>query len=89
MVMFSVVWPFCGLAAFINNVVHIRNCLVKLVVLRRRPVPRKANSIGQWEKMLLITLILAVFVVAGLICMSSGELEVFVSSCAKGKKEFR
>nr|CCA15322.1 transmembrane protein putative [Albugo laibachii Nc14] len=85
-VMFSVVWPFCGLAAFVNNVVHVRNCLVKLLVLRRRPVPRKANSIGQWEKMLMITLILAVFVVAGLICASSGELEVFVSSCAKKRR---
>ncbi|TYZ65049.1 hypothetical protein PybrP1_004501 [[Pythium] brassicae (nom. inval.)] len=80
-VMFSVVWPFCALAAFANNLVHIRNGFNKLVLLRRRPVPRKSNSIGQWEKMLFITLILAVFVVVGLICVSSGELEYFLTQC--------
>ncbi|KAF1330203.1 Transmembrane protein, partial [Globisporangium splendens] len=47
----------------------------------RRPVPRKSNSIGQWEKILFITLILAVFVVVGLICVSSGELEYFLTQC--------
>lgn len=80
-VMFSVVWPFCALAAFFNNAVHIHNCFYKLCILRRRPVPRKANSIGQWEKMLFITLILAVFIVVGLICVSTGELEYFLTQC--------
>uniref|UniRef100_K3WKQ7 Anoctamin transmembrane domain-containing protein n=1 Tax=Globisporangium ultimum (strain ATCC 200006 / CBS 805.95 / DAOM BR144) TaxID=431595 RepID=K3WKQ7_GLOUD len=80
-VMFSVVWPFCALAALVNNLVHIRNCYNKLFLLRRRPVPRKSNSIGQWEKILFITLILAVFVVVGLICVSSGELEYFLTQC--------
>lgn len=80
-VMFSVVWPFCALAAFVNNLVHIRNCFNKLFLLRRRPVPRKSNSIGQWEKILFITLILAVFVIVGLICVSSGELEYFLTQC--------
>lgn len=79
--MFSIVWPFCALAALVNNLVHIRNCFNKLFLLRRRPVPRKSNSIGQWEKMLFITLILAVFVVVGLICVSSGELEYFLTQC--------
>ncbi|POM77795.1 Transmembrane protein, partial [Phytophthora palmivora] len=78
-VMFSVVWPFCAMAAFANNVIHIQNSFYKLVLLRRRPVPRKANSIGQWEKMLFITLFLAIFVVVGLICVSTGELEYFFS----------
>ncbi|EGZ23907.1 hypothetical protein PHYSODRAFT_482403 [Phytophthora sojae] len=80
-VMFSVVWPFCAMAAFANNVVHIQNSFYKLVLLRRRPVPRKSNSIGQWEKMLFITLFLAIFVVVGLICVSTGELEYFISEC--------
>lgn len=79
--MFSVVWPFCAMAAFANNVVHIQNSFYKLVLLRRRPVPRKSNSIGQWEKMLFITLFLAIFVVVGLICVSTGELEYFISEC--------
>lgn len=79
--MFSVVWPFCPLAAFANNIIHIRNGFNKLFLLRRRPVPRKSNSIGQWEKMLFITLILAVFIVVGLICVSSGELEYFLTQC--------
>ncbi|KAF1774841.1 Anoctamin [Phytophthora cactorum] len=80
-VMFSVVWPFCAMAAFANNVIHIQNAFYKLVLLRRRPVPRKSNSIGQWEKMLFITLFLAIFVVVGLICVSTGELEYFISEC--------
>ncbi|KAE9356476.1 hypothetical protein PR003_g2289 [Phytophthora rubi] len=80
-VMFSVVWPFCAMAAFANNVIHIQNSFYKLVLLRRRPVPRKSNSIGQWEKMLFITLFLAIFVVVGLICVSTGELEYFISEC--------
>ncbi|KAK1930878.1 Anoctamin-like protein [Phytophthora citrophthora] len=80
-VMFSVVWPFCAMAAFANNIIHIQNSFYKLVLLRRRPVPRKANSIGQWEKMLFITLFLALFVVVGLICVSTGELEYFISEC--------
>ncbi|ETW10264.1 hypothetical protein H310_00613 [Aphanomyces invadans] len=80
-VMFSVVWPFCGLAAVVNNVVHIQNCFHKLCLTRRRPVPRKANSIGQWEKTLYTTLFLAVFAVVGLICLSSGEVEYFVGDC--------
>lgn len=79
--MFSVVWPFCAMAAFANNVIHIQNSFYKLVLLRRRPVPRKANSINQWEKMLFITLFLAIFVVVGLICVSTGELEFFISEC--------
>jgi hypothetical protein len=79
--MFSVVWPFCAIAAFLNNIVHIRNSFHKLLVHRRRPVPRKTNSIGQWEKMLLITLILGIFIMVGLICLSSGELEYFVKEC--------
>lgn len=91
--MFSVVWPFCALAAFANNLVHIRNGFNKLVLLRRRPVPRKSNSIGQWEKMLFITLLLAVFVVVGLICVSSGELEYFLTQCTSlerfNGKDFR
>ncbi|KAH9091753.1 hypothetical protein Ae201684P_011297 [Aphanomyces euteiches] len=80
-VMFSVVWPFCGLAALANNVVHIQNCFHKLCLTRRRPVPRKANSIGQWEKTLYTTLFLAIFAVVGLICLSSGEVEYFVKDC--------
>ncbi|DAZ98888.1 TPA: hypothetical protein N0F65_002613 [Lagenidium giganteum] len=80
-VMFSVVWPFCALAAVVNNIIHIQNSFNKLFLLRRRPVPRKSNSIGQWEKVLFITLILAVFVVVGLICVSSGELEYFLNQC--------
>ncbi|CEG36039.1 uncharacterized protein PHALS_00360 [Plasmopara halstedii] len=36
-VMFSAVWPFCAIAAFANNVIHIQNCFYKLVLLRRRP----------------------------------------------------
>ncbi|KAL3671816.1 hypothetical protein V7S43_002485 [Phytophthora oleae] len=80
-VMFSVVWPFCAMAAFVNNIIHIQNSFYKLVLLRRRPVPRKSNSVGQWEKMLFITLFLALFVVVGLICVSTGELEYFISEC--------
>ncbi|KAL4160215.1 hypothetical protein PRNP1_000786 [Phytophthora ramorum] len=80
-VMFSVVWPFCAMAAFANNVIHIQNSFYKLVLLRRRPVPRKSNSIGQWDKMLFITLFLAIFVVVGLICVSTGELEYFIAEC--------
>ncbi|RHY47365.1 hypothetical protein DYB30_002397 [Aphanomyces astaci] len=64
-----------------NNVVHIQNCFHKLCLTRRRPVPRKANSIGQWEKTLYTTLFLAVFAVVGLICLSSGEVEYFVGDC--------
>lgn len=82
-VMFSAVWPFCAIAALANNVIHIQNSFYKLVLLRRRPVPRKSNSIGQWEKMLYITLFLGIFVVVGLICVSTGELEYFFSKCLK------
>ena len=62
---------------------HIRNCIFKLCMDRRLPMPRKANNIGQWEKMLLITLLLALFVIVGLICVSSGELEYFMPKCQK------
>ena len=65
----------------VNNIFYVRNCIAKICLYHRRRVPRKAGGIGQWEKSLLITVLLSLFVVVGLICLSSGELEYFLTDC--------
>ncbi len=52
--MFSVVWPFCPCAAFVNNLFELRGDAYKLLRECRRPVPRKSRDIGQWKTILLV-----------------------------------
>uniref|UniRef100_A0A8C6YLM3 Anoctamin n=1 Tax=Nothoprocta perdicaria TaxID=30464 RepID=A0A8C6YLM3_NOTPE len=57
---FVAAFPLAPVLAFINNLVEIRLDAIKMVHLRRRMVPRKANDIGIWLQVLEAIGILAV-----------------------------
>ena len=41
----------------------------------RRPIPRKARSIGRWKVVLLVEAVAAVIVTSGFVVLSTGQLE--------------
>lgn len=47
---YSLLWPLAPIVNYINNVIETRTDLTKVVEISRRPVPRKVNNIGMWEK---------------------------------------
>ena len=79
--MFSVVWPWAGLVAFINNQLELRGDAFKLCFGSRRPVPRRTKGIGEWETPLQVQMFISVLAVAGLIAFGTGELESFMDEC--------
>jgi len=47
---YSLLWPLAPIVNYVNNVVETRTDLTKVIEISRRPVPRKVNNIGMWEK---------------------------------------
>ncbi|KAH8551004.1 calcium-activated chloride channel-domain-containing protein [Umbelopsis sp. PMI_123] len=45
---FSTIWPLTALCCFINNIVELRGDAIKVCKYTRRPIPRRAESIGPW-----------------------------------------
>lgn len=75
--MFTVVWPFAPLCAFVNNFFEIRGDVFKLFFDCRRPVRRRTISIGYWMTILQLEIVIAATVVSGLIVVSTGQLDFF------------
>ncbi|CAO3671003.1 unnamed protein product [Umbelopsis vinacea] len=45
---FSTVWPLTALCCIINNCIELRGDAIKVCKYTRRPIPRRAESIGPW-----------------------------------------
>jgi len=45
---FSTVWPLTALCCMINNCIELRGDAIKVCKYTRRPIPRRAESIGPW-----------------------------------------
>ncbi|OMH82659.1 hypothetical protein AX774_g3861 [Zancudomyces culisetae] len=52
---YSVAWPLAPLVAFLNNGIELRSDAAKICSSFQRPVPVRANSIGQWLYILRLT----------------------------------
>ncbi|CAG8502519.1 6707_t:CDS:2, partial [Scutellospora calospora] len=52
--LFSTVWPLTPLFALLNNWFELRSDAIKLCQHTRRPIPRRADSIGPWLDNLVI-----------------------------------
>ncbi|RIB08528.1 calcium-activated chloride channel-domain-containing protein [Gigaspora rosea] len=52
--LFSSIWPLSPLFAFINNWIELRSDAIKLCEHTRRPIPKRADSIGPWLENLAI-----------------------------------
>ncbi|KAF9090005.1 hypothetical protein BGX23_006309 [Mortierella sp. AD031] len=46
--LFSVIWPWTGLCAFINNWIELRSDAAKISYNARRPIPSRTDTIGPW-----------------------------------------
>ncbi|NXD14498.1 ANO9 protein, partial [Nothocercus nigrocapillus] len=86
---FVAAFPLAPVLAFLNNLVEIRLDAIKMVHLRRRMVPRKANDIGIWLQVLEAIGILAVIGNGLVIAITSDFIPMQVykytySPCAAG-----
>ncbi|CAG8784673.1 21260_t:CDS:2 [Gigaspora margarita] len=52
--LFSSIWPLSPVFAFINNWIELRSDAIKLCEHTRRPIPKRADSIGPWLENLAI-----------------------------------
>lgn len=77
-VMFSVIWPWIPLCAFLNNIIEIQGDLFCMLETARRVVPRRTTNIGMWEQGLYFVTFVSVLVNVALICLSTGYLEQMV-----------
>ncbi|XP_043562045.1 anoctamin-9-like isoform X1 [Chiloscyllium plagiosum] len=57
---FVAAFPLAPLLAFLNNLFEIRLDARKMLVLQKRPIPRKAKDIGIWVRLLEVVGVLAV-----------------------------
>lgn len=82
-VMFSVVWPWIPFCAIMNNLLDLRGNAFTLFYNHRRPLPRKASSIGLWGKIIRFMNYFSILINVCLICVSTGEIEWFFKDCHK------
>ena len=79
--MFSVAWPFCPFLALVNNFIEIKLDAVSMFINHRRPLPGQPfadRPIGAWRECLELQVYLGVVFSALGVCMSTGELEVWM-----------
>ncbi|RQM17683.1 hypothetical protein DD237_000672 [Peronospora effusa] len=82
-VMFSMLWPLMPAACMLVNALKTRGDGFRLCRTNRRPFPRKASGIGEWNNILHAIAITGVLVNIGLIFISTGAMEFFSPSCSK------
>ncbi|CAH0480517.1 unnamed protein product [Peronospora belbahrii] len=82
-VMFSMLWPLMPAACMLVNALKTRGDGFRLCRTNRRPFPRKASGIGEWNNMLYAIALAGVLVNIGLIFISTGTMEFFSPSCTK------
>lgn len=73
--LFSAVFLFAPLLAFINNYVEIRVDAWKLTTLCQRPLPKAAEDIGSWQTVMEIMGVAAVLTNVALICFTSSVMD--------------
>uniref|UniRef100_A0AAV1TMJ9 Anoctamin transmembrane domain-containing protein n=1 Tax=Peronospora matthiolae TaxID=2874970 RepID=A0AAV1TMJ9_9STRA len=82
-VMFSMLWPPMPAACMLVNALKTRGDGFRLCRTNRRPFPRKAGGIGEWNSILLVIALTGVLVNIGLIFISTGAMEFYSPSCSK------
>ncbi|CAI5726279.1 unnamed protein product [Peronospora destructor] len=82
-VMFSMLWPLMPAACMLVNALKTRGDGFRLCRTNRRPFPRKASGIGEWNNILHAIALTGVLVNIGLIFISTGAMEFFSPSCSK------
>ncbi|OWZ15978.1 hypothetical protein PHMEG_00010288 [Phytophthora megakarya] len=82
-VMFSMLWPPMPAVCMVVNALKTRGDGFRLCRTNRRPFPRKASGIGEWNNMLHFIALTGVIVNIGLIFISTGAMEFFSPSCSK------
>ncbi|KAG8438139.1 hypothetical protein GDO86_008723 [Hymenochirus boettgeri] len=89
---FVAAFPLAPLLAFLNNMLEIRLDAIKMMRLKRRLVPRKANDIGIWLQVLEAVGVLAVITNGLVIAITSDFIPRLIylyiyGPCAKGSAE--
>ena len=79
--MFSILWPPLSLVCLIHNGLKMRADGYKLYFHSRRPMPKRANGIGQWYTCLKFQAYVAVVVNVALVCISTGSIDFFYPTC--------
>lgn len=79
--MFSMLWPLMPMACILINSLKLRSDAFRLCRTLRRPFPRKAANIGEWQKILNILGCTGVIVYFALIFVSTGAIEFFSTKC--------
>ncbi|CAI5709652.1 unnamed protein product [Hyaloperonospora brassicae] len=82
-VMFSMLWPLMPAACMLVNALKTRGDGFRLCRTNRRPLPRKAGGIGEWNNILHVIALTGVLVNIGLIFISTGAMEFYSPSCSK------
>ena len=80
-VMFSMLWPLMPIACILINALKMRSDGFRLCQTLKRPFPRKASGIGEWQGVLLVLGCTGVIVCFALIFVSTGALEFFSPAC--------
>ena len=81
--MFSILWPPLSLVCMIHNGLKMRSDGYRLYFHSRRPMPKRANGIGQWYTCLKFQAYVAVVVNVALVCISTGAIDFFLPSCVE------
>lgn len=78
MTLFTVAFPLGPLFALINNIVEIRIDAFKILTQLKRPLPKKAQSIGIWSPIISAVSKLGVITNAFIIAFTSDFIPRFV-----------
>mmetsp|Transcript_6431 Transcript_6431/g.22938 ORF Transcript_6431/g.22938 Transcript_6431/m.22938 type:complete len:1202 (-) Transcript_6431:30-3635(-) len=73
--MFTTAWALAPVTALVNNVLEIRTDAFKVLRNLQRPDPSEDAGIGEWRNAMHQSVLLSLPVVAGLIVISTGQLE--------------
>ena len=84
---FAACWPFTFLCALVNNWFEIQGDLFRCAWDCSRPVPRDHQTIREWEDVIWWTPLISVPVTAGLVVLSTGQLERWGGTCQDEMKE--
>uniref|UniRef100_A0A7S1CF20 EF-hand domain-containing protein n=1 Tax=Bicosoecida sp. CB-2014 TaxID=1486930 RepID=A0A7S1CF20_9STRA len=71
----TVAWAWAPLAAAINNNVEMRADAFKMVRAMRRPIPRRDEGIGEWERIFAKAIYASLPIACGIIALASGLIE--------------
>ncbi|OQR90491.1 transcription elongation factor SPT5, partial [Thraustotheca clavata] len=76
-VMFSVIWPFCALCAYCNNIVALRFDAIKMTIDCKRAVPHRMIGIGPWYGAFMFETLIATMVVPAIFVYVTGQMDSY------------